>query len=640
MDKVEDIRFKEDIFRKLVSSKWDDKLKDHLDKLKFSYEQYQSVKDKMTKIMMYCLQDSELCLDIVNGLNIWTSYLALSSVVGVSIIELFTSGQQVRCMSQLYRKATERGYVLVKRGKPGRGFSGGFVFKPRPGLYPIVFIDFASLYPSIMRAYNICYTTWVMPEYDDIVPDEDCNIIEFDQDESKFSTEESKAEEEEIEVEEKPVEDEDEEATGKKKKLVHYRYRFIKREIMVGLIPEIVEELVLQRAIVRKKQKEYPKGSTEWTNFEALQLALKVSANSFFGFLGVLHGYMPFIEGAMCITAKGREIITETNRRIEKKYKTKVVYGDTDSSAVKVPKGLEPKEYIKWGEKLIEDINGVDSKGNKTGEPWFPAPLTVALEKAGRIFILTPKRYAYQVIDADGNYSDSEGSIVFKGVGVVRRDFCPWAQNTFKTAIFKVITGASFMEVIKFLADKVFDLIDEKVPVQELATTKKMGAHYKSPSYPMRLFGDHLKEIGKPATAGERLEYVIIKNDEFKYQGQKMRLIETYQENKDVEPLDYLYYIEKVLCKQIAQIVETGYSKKIRKMEIPTYRPTNRHKPIEITNPIMIMVHMLKREKKPKRKIGDLIKVVDKTIKRFEKKKLKKKAAATCLTKRKIKIVK
>ena len=47
----------------------------------------------------------------------------------------------------------------------------------------MICLDFASLYPSIMMAFKICYTTLVPPELNDVVPDEDCNIIEFDQEE-------------------------------------------------------------------------------------------------------------------------------------------------------------------------------------------------------------------------------------------------------------------------------------------------------------------------------------------------------------------------------------------------------------------------------------------------------------------------
>jgi DNA polymerase delta subunit 1 len=49
--------------------------------------------------------------------------------------------------------------------KPGAGsdeqYEGATVIEPKKGYYdvPIATLDFASLYPSIMMAHNLCYTT-------------------------------------------------------------------------------------------------------------------------------------------------------------------------------------------------------------------------------------------------------------------------------------------------------------------------------------------------------------------------------------------------------------------------------------------------------------------------------------------------
>jgi len=42
-------------------------------------------------------------------------------------------------------------------------YEGAFVVDPKSGFYrsPIATLDFSSLYPSIMMAHNLCYTTLV-----------------------------------------------------------------------------------------------------------------------------------------------------------------------------------------------------------------------------------------------------------------------------------------------------------------------------------------------------------------------------------------------------------------------------------------------------------------------------------------------
>lgn len=66
----------------------------------------------------------------------------------------------------LYRKAKRLGYVIPTENfdkPPGDKFEGAFVLEPQRKFYknPIATLDFASLYPSIMMAHNLCYTTLI-----------------------------------------------------------------------------------------------------------------------------------------------------------------------------------------------------------------------------------------------------------------------------------------------------------------------------------------------------------------------------------------------------------------------------------------------------------------------------------------------
>src|SRR5205085_7529764 len=124
------------------------------------------------------------------------------------------------------------------------------------------------------------------------------------------------------------------------------------------------------------------------------QLALKVSANSFFGFLGVHDGgLMPLIEAAMAITATGRRLITEVRVYIEKNYGGVQVAGDTDSVMMHLPFLKDNKDCDYWGNRLAQEITGIkagtkdcDGKVWPEGRPGlFPAPLGMEFEKAMRL---------------------------------------------------------------------------------------------------------------------------------------------------------------------------------------------------------------------------------------------------------------
>ena len=54
--------------------------------------------------------------------------------------------------------------IPVRRVQSNEGkFEGATVIEPKKGYYdkPIATLDFASLYPSIMMAHNLCYTAYV-----------------------------------------------------------------------------------------------------------------------------------------------------------------------------------------------------------------------------------------------------------------------------------------------------------------------------------------------------------------------------------------------------------------------------------------------------------------------------------------------
>ena len=63
--------------------------------------------------------------------------------------------------------------------------------------------------------------------------------------------------------------------------------------------------------------------------YDKQQLAYKVSANSMYGGMGVKRGYLPFLPGAICTTAKGRESIQKAAEFVQTEHGAKIVYGDS-----------------------------------------------------------------------------------------------------------------------------------------------------------------------------------------------------------------------------------------------------------------------------------------------------------------------
>ena len=116
---------------------------------------------------MYCLKDAYLPLRLLDKLMCVINYMEMARVTGVPLSYLQTRGQQIKVISQLLRKAMEQDLLLPTHQSQAsdENYEGATVIDPVRGYYdvPIATLDFSSLYPSIMMAHNLCYTSLLLP---------------------------------------------------------------------------------------------------------------------------------------------------------------------------------------------------------------------------------------------------------------------------------------------------------------------------------------------------------------------------------------------------------------------------------------------------------------------------------------------
>ena len=121
------------------------------------------------RLAVYCLKDALLPQRLMDKLHVLVNYVEMARVTGVPVSFLISRGQQIKVFSMILRKCRNE-KLLVPTLNKGRtssevGYEGATVLDPIKSYYetPIATLDFASLYPSIMQAYNLCYSTLVAP---------------------------------------------------------------------------------------------------------------------------------------------------------------------------------------------------------------------------------------------------------------------------------------------------------------------------------------------------------------------------------------------------------------------------------------------------------------------------------------------
>jgi len=279
----------------------------------------------------YCVQDSFLVLKLFEKLQVWISLSEMSNICNVPMFTLFTQGQQIKIYSQVYKKCLAENIVIDKASSESlvsymksEKFTGAYVFEPVPGIYDMVTsFDFNSLYPSIIIAYNICYSTLVL---DESIPDEKCHVFDWYDHigcgcpEDMTRSKKTKVKSENIVCEKR-------------------YFRFLKEPI--GVLPSLLKYLGDARNNAKADMKKLVKLLPTLTGkekedvermivvYDKKQLAYKVSSNSIYGSMGVKKGYLPFLPGAMCTTFKGRISIEKAAEFVKTNYSIKLIYGDS-----------------------------------------------------------------------------------------------------------------------------------------------------------------------------------------------------------------------------------------------------------------------------------------------------------------------
>jgi DNA polymerase delta subunit 1 len=247
----------------------------------------------------YCAQDTNLPMRLMNYHSIYPNLIMMSRVTSVPLTWLITRGEQIKAFSQISKECRQKKFIVpVSLPAAKDDFTGATVLNAERGFYsePVSGLDFASLYPSIMIAHNLCITTLVRdPKYLNI---EGVEYKEFKWDDN--------------------------------------HYVFVQNR--EGIIPGILKRLWSERKKYKNLMGDQKKGTLMHAIYNGQQLAIKLSMNSIYGVCGASKGYLSCQPIAECVTYTGRTMIAHSKKCAEEWYdgtekcgfiKAHVIYGDS-----------------------------------------------------------------------------------------------------------------------------------------------------------------------------------------------------------------------------------------------------------------------------------------------------------------------
>lgn len=375
-------------------------LKEH--KIHFNGSIIQLAKENPQMLVDYNYKDVELCVGIDKKSKIIEFYLQLAGFVGCPLDKTLDSSSVVDIY--VLRKAYKK-FILPSKGFASEDkFEGATVLTPSKGVKKnVVVLDLKSLYPMSMITLN------ASPETKDI------NGGLHSPPDTHF------------------------------KEGIHF-----KKE-PIGLVREIILELLEKRDALKKRMKSLDKKSDEYQILDMQQNVLKIIMNTYYGVSGYPRFRMFDNEIASAVTATGRAIIEYTRKYVESKG-YKVVYGDTDSCMIEITGTDDPEEVKKIATQLQDELNALYPKFAKETLNADTSFFSTKFEKYYKRFFQggKKKRYAGHIIWKEGKDLDEVDVVGFEAK---RSDSPKLARDTQKKLLEMVLRGSTKEEIRVYLSD-------------------------------------------------------------------------------------------------------------------------------------------------------------------------------------------
>ncbi|MBS3069844.1 hypothetical protein J4441_05760 [Candidatus Micrarchaeota archaeon] len=406
-----------------------------------------------------------------------------------------TAGQLVESLL-IYRSYEANAIVPSKpteaqaKEREAHPIEGAFVKIPKAGIYEnIAVFDFRGLYPSIITSHNI----------DPFTLNCDC-------------------------------------CTKEQSFVSPLGSRFCKKK--KGLIPAVLEDIMAKRSKLKDELRPLQKDSEAYRTLFARVQALKIIANSYYGYLAYARSRWYAREAGESVTAWGRHYIQDTIAKASQEG-FDVLYGDTDSI------------FLLLGKKGKEDALSFMKKINAA----LPSGMELELEGFFKRAVFVSKKAADAGAKKKYAMLGEDGKIKIRGFELVRRDWSSVAKDTQRRVLEAVLVHGSPQKAVNIVREVIERLRSGAVPLEELAISTQISKDPKK----YEIISPEISAAKKAIARGSHIEkgsiisYIITKNGSTI--SEKAEILE-HAKNYDAS-----YYINHQVLPSVLKILkELGFS--------------------------------------------------------------------------------
>ena len=487
-------------------------------------------------VFRYYQRRIALVIKIIEVQELVTRNVENSRLIGIDFNSNFYRGSQFRIESILSRLAKLENLLLnspskqqVFEMKPIECIP--LIMEPNSNFYksPLVVLDFQSLYPSVMIAYNYCFST-LLGRLHNFNPNKNeigylknlslpPGLVDLMEKENAIT-------------------------------LSPNGYMFVKSNVRKSILAKMLEEILSTRVKVKEVMKLFRDDRELTRLYDARQLALKLIANVTYGYTSAtFSGRMPNPDISDAIVSTGREILSKSIEIINNgNFGAKVVYGDTDSLFIYFP-GKSRSEAFSIGRHIAQYITDQ-----------FPDPIKLKFEKVYHpCVLLTKKRYVGYSYEYENQTSPKFDA---KGIETVRRDGIPAQQKIVEKSLRILFETKNLSRVKEYVQKQFHKISINKVSVIDFCFAKEVRyGTYKNEKYlppgaivaQKKVDEDHRKE----PQYRERVPYVVVLDPtKTRIKDRCISPEEFIDSYKTTNPyiLDYEYYITRVLIPPLERI--------------------------------------------------------------------------------------